>query len=156
MDVRRQSVDDFTRFAREIEPRMRYALVAALGYDRGRDAAQDALVFAWEHWDRIRATENPAGYLYRVAKRRAGRGLRRPPEVLMLPPPDPDPPEPGLEDALMQLSRKQRAAVFLVEGAGLTYQEAADMLDVSRSTLQTHLERGMARLRRTLGVSTDA
>ena len=52
---------DFTRFARDIEPRMRSALIAALGYDRGREATQDALVYAWEHWDRLRATENAAG-----------------------------------------------------------------------------------------------
>ncbi len=156
MGIHRQSVEEFTRFAREIEPRMRYALVAALGYDRGRDATQDALVFGWEHWDRIRTMENPAGYLYRVARRRALRGRRRPPAAFEPAARDPEPPEPALEAALRELSRKQRSAVYLVEAAGLTYQEAADMLGVSRSTLQTHLERGLAGLRRTLGVSADA
>jgi RNA polymerase sigma-70 factor (ECF subfamily) len=148
-------VDDFTRFAREIEPRMRYALVAALGYDRGREATQDALVYAWEHWDRIRATDNPAGYLYRVAKRRALRRRKRPvPIVDQLR--EPDPPEPALEGALRSLSPKQRAAVYLIEAAGLTFQETADLLHVSRASVQTHRRRGMARLRKRLGVTSDA
>ncbi len=69
---------------------------------------------------------------------------------------DPDAPEPGLEKALRGLSHQQRAAVLLVEALGLTYQEAADLLDVSRSSIQTHLERGLKRLRTDLGVTTDA
>lgn len=148
-------VDDFTRFVRDIEPRMRYALIAALGYDRGREATQDALVYAWEHWDRLRATENPSGYLYRVAKRRALRTRKRP-LPLFEQPREVDPPEPALEAALRSLSPRQRAAVYLVDAAGLTFQETADVLHVTRATVQTHRRRGLARLRKRLGVTSDA
>lgn len=147
------STDVFTEFAREVEPPLRYTLVAELGYHRGREAAQDALVFAWEHWDRLDSVENRGGYLYRVAKRRALRRVRRqfPSSV------DPshhDPPivEPGLDAALRHLSGRQRAVVFLVEGLGFTHQQTADFLGVSRSTVQTHLERALRRLRTDLGV----
>ena len=56
--------DSFTDFVRQVEPRLRHALCAAFGSDRGREATADALAFGWEHWDRIRTMENPAGYLF--------------------------------------------------------------------------------------------
>ena len=147
------STDVFTDFARSIEPALRYALVAELGYHQGREAAQDALVFAWEHWDRLETVENRGGYLYRVAKRRALRH-RFVPTPTRVEPPHFDPPaaEPGLRAALRHLSGKQRAVVFLVEGLGMTYLETADFLDISRSSVQTHLERALGRLRKDLGV----
>jgi len=55
--------DRFTSFVEQVEPRLRRALVAAFGLERGRDAAAEALAYGWEHWDRIAATANPAGYL---------------------------------------------------------------------------------------------
>lgn len=55
------STKEYTEFARQHERSLRYALVAHLGYEAGRDATQDALVFAWEHWDRIRSARNPGG-----------------------------------------------------------------------------------------------
>ena len=47
-------------------------------------------------------------------------------------------------------------AARLIEAAGLTFQEAADLLQVSRASVQTHRRRGMARLRKRLGVTSDA
>ena len=67
----------FTAFAHEVEPRLRYALVAACGTQRGVDATVDALEWAWEHWDKVEHAGNPAGYLYRVARRRAMRDPSR-------------------------------------------------------------------------------
>ena len=69
---------------------------------------------------------------------------------------DPDPPEPGLTDALRHLSKQQRTAVVLIEGFGYTHQEVADLLGVGRSTVQKHHDRGLDRLRRRMGVSIDA
>ena len=37
----------FTAFVTQIEPRLRIALMAAYGTDRGRDAAAEALAYAW-------------------------------------------------------------------------------------------------------------
>lgn len=145
---------EFIEFAHRHESALRHSLVAHLGYEAGREATQDALVFAWEHWDRIQATRNPGGYLFRVAKRRAWRRLTKP-DVILDERPDEELPwvEPALEGALHRLSRQQRAVVFLVEGLGLSYQETADRLNLSRSSVQTHLERGMSKLRTELGVA---
>ena len=151
------STEEYTEFARRHEPSLRYALVAQLGYEAGREATQDALVYAWEHWGRIRSVSNPGGYLFRVAKRRAlRRRTTRDSAVIDLPISDVPRVEPGLDDALGRLSKRQRAVVFLVEGLGLSYQETADQLGISRSAVQTHLERALARLRSDLGVTLDA
>ena len=145
---------EFTSFAKRHEPALRHSLVAHLGYEAGREATQDALVYAWEHWERIRGADNPGGYLFRVAKRRAWKRQARKYAVMDDRPMDELPwIEPGLEAALQRLSRQQRAVVFLVEGLGLSYQETADRLNLSRSSVQTHLERAMSRLRTHLGVA---
>jgi hypothetical protein len=65
-------VDSFTAFAKRVTPRLKAALVAAVGVDRAPDAAAEALAYGWEHWDDLRAMDIPAGYLYRVAAPSSG------------------------------------------------------------------------------------
>jgi RNA polymerase sigma factor (sigma-70 family) len=150
-------VDDFDRFVEEAEPRLRRALVAVRGPVNGREAVAEALAYAWEHWDRVRSMENPVGYLYRVGQsrtRQRRRVLRRvrdgadgmvdPPEV-----------EPGLAGALRSLSDAQRAAVFLVHGCDWSHAQVAEVLGCSPSTVSTHVQRGMARLREVLEVTLE-
>ena len=140
----------FTSFVRETEPKLRAALVARFGTERGREATAEALAYGWEHWERIRPMHNPAGYLYRVGQH---TGFRRPrrttfPEI----PHHSDPAvEPGLPKALARLSPRQRTAVVLVNCYAWTPVEVAEFLDVSVSTVRNHLDRGMRRLRATLG-----
>jgi DNA-directed RNA polymerase specialized sigma24 family protein len=147
-------VESFVDFAERTSPRLKAALVAAVGIDRAPDAAAEALEYGWEHWDRVRSMEIPAGYLYRIG---VSRGRRRRPLHPVLPvPPSGEMPwvEPGLPKALSRLSEKQRVVVLLVHSFGWTQEEAAELLGVSRATAQTHLERGMRRLRSSLGVAT--
>jgi DNA-directed RNA polymerase specialized sigma24 family protein len=131
-------------------------LAARFGVQRGREAVTEALAYAWEHWDRIERTNNPAGYLYRIAYRfaqRANRRLTPPMQVVgnsQLPWV-----EPGLSTAMERLSPMQRQVVVLVEGFEWTQREAADLLGVAPSTVQKHLERGLAKLRVALGVGID-
>ena len=147
-----QDTDAFTAFVGKAEPRLRRALVATYGPVVGREAALDALSWAWEHWQRLAPMANPVGYLYRVgqtaARRhttsRPGAGPDTAPSVL-----EPDV-IPELAPALHGLSEQQRAAVVLVHGYGFSLREAADLLDIGVSTLREHLSRGMARLRETL------
>lgn len=147
----------YTAFAHEVEPRLRYALVAACGTQRGVDATVDALEWAWEHWDKVESAHNPAGYLYRVARRRSLRDPTRTFPLLREPLSADDQPwvEPALAGALERLSKKQRLVVVMVEGFGWTHREMAEFLGVGRSTVQKHLERGLTRLRRDLGVTSD-
>jgi RNA polymerase sigma factor (sigma-70 family) len=150
------ATETFTTFVDFAEPRLRRALVVAYGEVDGREAVAEALAYAWEHWDRVQVMANPVGYLYRVGRTRGLSLFRRPPR---LPRPDPDESawfEPGLPAALERLSEKQRAAVLLVKGFGWTYGEVAQLWGVGISTVQQHVERGLAKLRRSLGVSGHA
>jgi hypothetical protein len=60
-----EQVESFTKFARNAEPRLRHALVAAYGPDVGREAAAEAIAYGWENWERLQSMDNPIGYLYR-------------------------------------------------------------------------------------------
>lgn len=142
----------FRAFVVQAQDPIRRALVTRFGIEVGREAAADALMYAWEHWERISVMENPAGYVYRVGHRRARR-VPRTPRLLPAVPSSRLPwVEPRLPVALGHLTSRQRTVVVLVHGYALTHREVASLLGVSRGSVQRHLERGLARLRDNLGV----
>ncbi len=143
--------EGFDGFFAVAEPSLRRALVARYGLDRGREATAEALAWGFEHWDRLRAMENPTGYLYRVGCTKARRSRRR---VLFEAPAAPGEPavEPELAAALTRLSANQRAAVVLVKAYGWELHEVAELTGSSISTVNTHVRRGLAKLRTELGV----
>lgn len=145
----------FDEFVAIVRPRLARAFAAAYGIERGQEALAEAMGYAWEHFEVVAAMANPAGYLYRVGQSRsrprrvsvafpapASLGL---PEV-----------EPKLGIALGGLSERQRVCVMLVHAFEWTHQEVADLLELSRSTVQNHVERGLEHLRDVIGASTDA
>lgn len=129
---------------------MRRALVAGFGAAVGREAAADALAWAWQNWDRVAGLESRVGYLYRV-----GRTLAIRSEARDVPVAEPTPAtaaprdafEPGLAPAIARLSEAQRCAVVLVVGFGYTLRDAAQVLGVTASTVQRDCERALTRLR---------
>jgi DNA-directed RNA polymerase specialized sigma24 family protein len=153
--VGRRSAESFESFFKEAEPRLRYALVAAYGSERGREAAAEALAYGWEHWDRVEGMSNPVGYLFRVGQSRTRP--RRRPVTFELPPQEDDVwIEPGLGDALAELSERQRLTVVLVHGFGWQLAEVAEVTGLRVPTIQTHANRGLAHLRRALEVHDHA
>lgn len=146
---------DFDAFVRDHGERLRRVLVAQHGLDEGCELAAEAIGFAFEHWERVSAMANPAGYLYRVAQntgRKRGRRWRRPapygerdvpgPAVRL---------DPELAAALAELRPAHRASVVLVHGFGWSYAEAAEALGVPETTIRNHVHRGLVALRRRLG-----
>lgn len=143
--------EEFSLFFKEVEPRLRHALVAVCGPEVGREAAADALAYGWEHWDRVGVMDNPAGYLYRVGRSAAKQ--RRRGEIGVPPPRSGEPwVEPALDGALDRLTSRQRASVILLHTFEWTHAEVADLLGVSVPTVQKHATRGLEKLRRALGV----
>lgn len=151
------TTEPFEGFLVRVEERLRLALIASYGPDDGQAAAWDALSWAWEHWDRVQTLANPVGFLYRVGQSAARRHRSRPipidarsfrnhgiPEI-----------DPGLVPALAELSIQQRTTVLLVHAFGWTIRDVASLLEVAPSTVQTHVERGLARLRTILGGPND-
>lgn len=154
VDAGERTTVAFSQFVTEVEPRLRRALVALRGAEAGRDATAEALAWAWEHWPEVEAMANPAGYLYRVGQSRSRwKPERFAPAVVA--PTDGFGFEPGLVPALGRLTDRQRTAVVLVHGCGWSLQEVADALDVSKSSVATHVERAMAQLRHELGADRD-
>lgn len=150
------SVVPFADFVRSTEPRLRLALGAAFGFNVAEDATAEAMAFAWEHWDRVTASDNPVGYLFGVGRNRARRHLRRRhPRLPAVRAEDLPWVEPGLPAALAALSERQREVVMLLHCFEWTLAEVADVLGMAKGTVQVHERRGMARLRRELGCSDD-
>jgi DNA-directed RNA polymerase specialized sigma24 family protein len=151
----------FGALVHRVEVPLRRALVAAYGVEAGREAAADALAWAWEHLDRLEPMPNPGGYLFRVGQTAARKGRRwsvRRVDAAVPEAGSDDRPaiEPRLAEALGQLSGQQRAAVLLVHGWGESLVDAAATMGCGVPTLRNHLARGLARLRADLGEDTDA
>ena len=151
MVTQRPEVDSFTEFATANEARLRHALIATCGGQAGREAAAEALAYGWEHWDRLAEMDNPLGYLYVVGRNLARKGHRGGPAFVETVVDTIPEIEPALPEALAALSDRQRCAVLLVHSFQWTLSEAAEVMGVSKTTVQNHLERGMRSLRRRIG-----
>jgi DNA-directed RNA polymerase specialized sigma24 family protein len=152
--TRSPDTQEFEVFVREVEPGLRRALFAVLGAERGREATAEALGWAWEHWDRVVNLENPTGYLFRVGQSRSRsrrwrtvHGREEWSEPLV---------EPELAHAMAGLSEGQRVAIILVHGFGWTMREVAELTGTKVTTVQTHLDRGLRKLRAALEVDEHA
>ena len=149
----RTAEDSFTAFARGVEPGLRRALTAGFGPEAGRDACAEALAYGWKHWDRLQGMENPGGYLFRVGQRAARQKSDRSSWLGGEIPVFSDPwVEPAFGPAWEKLSDRQRTVVGLIHGFGWSFGEVAEMLGVSKSSVQSHERRAMRRLRKALGV----
>lgn len=155
MREKESSSPEFTRFVKEVEPRLSYAFYAAYGPEVGSDVTAETLAYAWEQWPSMREMDNPAGYLYRVGQSKS-RWYHRARVCFPQPSPSAMPDiEPKLPEVLGRLTRNQRLAVVLVYAMEWTEDEVAALIGRSRSTVRTHLERGLARLRNDLEVKID-
>jgi RNA polymerase sigma factor (sigma-70 family) len=148
-------IDAFRSFVAENESRLRQGLSAALGHQVGLEATAEALGYAWENWDRIGSMGNRVGYLYVVGRDRGRKSLIRKRPVFY-PVDDARLPwvEPSLPSALERLPDRQREVVVLLHCYQWTMSEVAGLLDISKSTVQNHAERGMASLRNSIGVES--
>jgi len=117
---------------------------------------QDAFLRLWERWDRVSGLDDPTGYLYRTAlnlsrsrTRRAAIAVRRVahPRERADRLAEVDERDAAVK-ALALLTRRQRAAVVLVDALGLTSEEAGEALGVKASTVRVLLARGRAALRK--------
>lgn len=146
-------VGSFDEWARDAEPRLRHALTASFGHQVGKEATIDALSHAWESWDRVKGKENLLGYVYGVGRNKALRvASRRPVSFIDVPQQRLPHVEPGLPDAIARLSEKQRIVVTLLYGYEWSMTEVAELLGTAKTTVQNHAERGLLKLRKTLGV----
>src|SRR5580704_15740767 len=129
----RVTEEQFTRFFVEVEPKLRRALVARYGQERGREATAEAFAWAWEHWSTVESATNQIGYLYRVGQSRTRVRRRR--TVFEIPIGEDPFVEPALAAAVERLPERQRVVTLLVHGAGWTQSEVAELLGIAKSTV---------------------
>lgn len=141
----------------ELERDRLFGLLVLVTGDRheAEELAQDAFVRIWERWDRVRGTDNPAGYLHRTAingfrkRYRRANAFRRIAGSLA-----PRAASESADSALMlsevlrSLTPRQRAALVLTELLGYTASEAAAALGVKASTIGALKHQGRMALRR--------
>ncbi len=150
-------IDSFSAFVRETGPGLKHALMAALGPETGTEAADEALTYGWEHWDRVGAMDNPGGYLFRVGRNWGKRRMRRWRFRPLYPPVSAEMPwiEPALPVALATLSERQRTVVVMVYAADWSFAQVAALLGISRGSVHKHAERALASLRSSLEVDDE-
>ena len=61
--------------------------------------------------------------------------------------------EPGLPAAMTKLPLKQRQVLLLLHGYEWSMAEVADLMGVSKATVQSHADRGLKKLRRSMKVN---
>lgn len=160
-----QQADRRTRFEETYQAykalMFRLARNILLDDDLAEDAAADAAVKLWEHYDCLEAPTGPQAkrYVAVLVEHRAIDLLRKrkrertvpleEAEALHAPAGDPE----GRLDvtaALNKLPNEQRTAVQLVLSCGLTAKQAAEVLGCSLSKAEKLVSRGKAALRKEL------
>ena len=141
---------EFEAFVLSVEPRLRRALLGAVGINHLDDAIGEALAFAYEHWDRLAGMANPVGYLFRVGQSHAR--TRKTPRLFRNQSVSIPDVEPRLVELLLALPKTQRTAIWLAHGCGWGHADIAEVMGISTSTVSTHVSRGLDRLRNDLGV----
>ena len=123
------------------------------------DLAQEALLRAYERWDRVGAMDSSAGYVYRTAlnlhrNRLRGLVVRARRVFAAVPAEDLSGPLAASHDvrrAVAQLPRGQREALVLVDWLGLGSEEAGHLLGIDASSVRGRLHRAHVTLRELLG-----
>ncbi|MGA8361423.1 MAG: sigma-70 family RNA polymerase sigma factor [Candidatus Dormiibacterota bacterium] len=140
-----------------------YSLALSILDDRGEaeDAVQETLLKAWQSWDSLSKMDRQAAWLTRVcvnvcvSRRRMLRSRGWPWPGLL----DRAVPQPGgwheaesvdMDRAYGRLSNMQRAAITLNYRHGYSVDECAAFMGCRPGTVRTHLERGLATLRKEL------
>lgn len=148
--VRPRRFEDFYRSNREDLVR---ALALTLRDPHlAAEAADEAMVRAYQHWRSLVTYDNPAGWTYRVGLNWARSWLRKRrrevPEMATEPPVwDPDPVDPSLAQEIGSLSDKHRAVIVLRFFWDWRIDQIADALDISPGTVKSRLHRALRQLR---------
>jgi len=123
------------------------------------EVMQDAFISLFERWDRVRAMQNPTGYLYRTAFHAANRRARRAARAIRASiSPSSEIDEFAIADeretvrrALGSLTRRQRIAIVLTELLGYSSEDAAKIMGTRAVTVRVLASQGRSAMRQVLG-----
>lgn len=162
-----RATEPFEAFFRREYPQM---VAVAYGVSGSRwaaeELAQEACLRAYRSWDKISSYDKPGAWLRRVTINLASSHVRR--RVSEVKAVERfalhrvEPIEPHADDkiefwtAVKKLPRRQREAIVLRYVDGMDGAEIAEVMDVSESSVRTHLQRGRETLARVLDDGGDS
>jgi RNA polymerase sigma factor (sigma-70 family) len=155
---------DFETFFEAEMPRVfRAARLLTGSHHDAEELCQEAFFRIWQRWDRVRAMEDPRGYLYRTVlndhRKRYRRALRKARQVIR--PASVDDPQLTIQARdtfarwLASLTPRQRTAVILTHWLAQTTAETAAAMGVKPGTVHVLLSQAKASLEEAMG-SNDA
>lgn len=154
--------DDFAAAYRPLFlPAMRLAYRMTGDHALAEDVAAEALARAFARWSSVSRMDSPLAWVLRVATNLAIDAVRRQRLAAKVMPSLVLPDEDGRFDddvaarlalvtALHALPRRQREAIALFYLGGLSEAEVSQSLEISPSSVRTHVQRGLATLRQRL------
>lgn len=122
--------------------------------DLATDSVDEALVRAYQRWERVGRLDNPAGWVYRVGLNHARNRMRR--LLRRVPPPaganefEFAVADPSIERALADLSIEQRSVVVCRLLLGWSESQTAEALGIRPGTVKSRLHRATSRLETSL------
>lgn len=153
------SIDDPRDAILDHLPAMRaFAISLTRDISFADDIVQDAVVKAWENFDRFQAGTNLRAWLFTILRNTyysvRRRSFREVPDTQGIhtdalaekPAHDGRLQITDFRVALAQLSDEQREALLLVGASGFSYDEAADMCGVAVGTIKSRIARARQRL----------
>lgn len=127
-------------------------------HDLASDAVDEAMVRAFQRWDKVRSMDNPAGWVYRVglnvARSRVRRVARKLANAARTATPavasNAAPVEPAVFAALAELSVDQRSVVVCRLFLDWSEADTAAALGIRPGTVKSRLSRALTQLETTL------
>jgi RNA polymerase sigma-70 factor (sigma-E family) len=126
------------------------------------DLAADALLAAWQHWEKVRRADNPLAYVRRILVNQASEHSRRRAREstvvgrlkLSASQAAPESDSAAVADvrsALLRLPKRRRACLVLRHCFGLTEEDVARTLGISVGTVKSQTSKAVAQFRREIG-----
>ena len=148
------TAEEFARRVEALKPVIYRVCRAQLtGVHDREDAAQEAIIRAWEKQDGLREARFFETWFIRILINACHDIQRRNRRLVAMdapPEPEPQPEHRDLYLALMALQEKQRLCVLLHYIEGYSVREVARMLGIGESAVKVRLMRGRKKLRQML------
>ena len=153
-------VASFAEFYRIHHGKIAGALAVTFGdAELGREATDEAMTRAFDHWGTVSGHTNPAGWVYRVGlnwgRSWFRKAARRLPWVESTVTELPETADPALREALAGLDDKYRAVVVCRYYFDWSTERTAAALDLPTGTVKSRLHHALAQLRQQLGEDDD-